>query len=80
MGVLLTYGLTQALTHNDHETLRAEIAAVYAAQTAAQLAEQKAHLIQHYEAHIHSLKTRHAETIQLTRRDSTNQSRAVLKG
>lgn len=80
IGVLLTYSIIRTQARTNYEAIRTEIAEIYAAKTEAHLAEQKAHLMQRYEARILALKSRHTETIALTRRDSTNQSRAVLKG
>jgi len=76
VGAVLAHGLLRSQASTDRETLKAELAEIYQAKAGA----DQARIVQSYEARIHTLETRHAETILLTRRDSANQSRAVLKG
>ncbi len=76
IGTILTYSLLSRQRTIDRDTLRANIAEQYTTKAAA----DQAHIIQRYEARIRELETRHAHIVRLNRRDSTHQSRAVLKG
>ncbi|HNT74645.1 MAG TPA: Holliday junction resolvase-like protein [Anaerolineae bacterium] len=72
-GLLVGAGLTYWL-------LRAQARAAAAESYADKSATEHARLAQRYEARIRELESRHAETVLLTRRDTADQSRAVLKG
>ncbi len=76
IGVAVTYLLLRGREQAQHGDLRDEIAATYRARAEA----ERARLIQHYEARIQELEGRHAETVVSARRQSAEQSRAVLKG
>lgn len=75
-GVALAYWLLRTRDQGQQGDLRDEIAATYHARAEA----ERARLVQHYEARIHELEDHHAETVVSARRQSTEQSRAVLKG
>jgi len=76
LGVAASYWLLRARDRGERGDLREEIAATYHARVAA----ERARLVQHYEARIHELEGEHAETVIYARRQSAEQSRAVLKG
>lgn len=73
LGLFLGAGLTYWLLREHMRTAAAE-------SYAARAATEQARLAQRYEARIRELEARHAETVLLTRRDTADQSRAVLKG
>lgn len=76
IGVVVSYLLLRTRDQGQQGDLRDEIAATYRARAEA----ERSRLVQHYEARIHELENQHAETVVLARRQSTEQSRAVLKG
>ncbi|HOU12286.1 MAG TPA: Holliday junction resolvase-like protein [Anaerolineae bacterium] len=76
IGVALAYWLLRVREQGQRGDLRDEIAATYRARTEA----ERARLAQQYEARIHELEEQHAETVVSARRQSAEQSRAVLKG
>lgn len=76
IGVVVSYLLLRTRDQGPQHDLRDEIAATYRARADA----ERARLVQHYEAHIHELEDHHAETVISARRQSAEQSRAVLKG
>ncbi|HOT92488.1 MAG TPA: Holliday junction resolvase-like protein [Anaerolineae bacterium] len=76
IGVAVTYWLLRRPEQTQRSDLRDEIAATYRARAEA----ERARLIQHYEGRIRALENRHAETLLSARRQSSEQSRAVLKG
>lgn len=76
IGVAISYLLLRTRDQGPRDDLRDEIAATYRARAEA----ERARLVQHYEARLHELEGRHAETVVSARRQSTEQSRAVLKG
>jgi predicted Holliday junction resolvase-like endonuclease len=76
IGVVVSYLLLRARDHGQRGDLRDEIAATYHARAEA----EQARLVQYYEARIHELEDQHAETVVSARRQSAEQSRAVLKG
>lgn len=76
IGAALMAGAQRLLGRAERESLRAEITEAYTDR----VATERERLIQRYESRIRELETRHAETILLTRRESADQSRAVLKG
>ncbi len=76
LGAALMYGVQRFRERADRESLRAEVTERYTDKIAA----ERERIVQRYEARIRELEARHAETVLLTRRESTDQSRAVLKG
>ena len=76
IGVVGAYLLLRTRDQGQHGALRDEIAETYRARAEA----EQARLVQHYEARIHALENQHAETVVSARRQSSEQSRAVLKG
>ncbi|MGC9469290.1 MAG: Holliday junction resolvase-like protein [Anaerolineae bacterium] len=76
LGVLLSAWLIRGRERVDRQTLRAEIAETYAAQTET----ERARIVRAYETKIHKLEEAHRQALEQTRRDTVNQSRAVLKG
>jgi predicted Holliday junction resolvase-like endonuclease len=76
IGVVVSYLLLRTRDQGQRGDLRDEIAATYHAKAEA----ERSRLVQHYEARIHELEDQHAETVVLARRQSAEQSRAVLKG
>lgn len=76
IGVALAYWLLRAREQGQRGDLRDEIAATYRARAEA----ERSRLAQQYEARIHELEEQHAETVVSARRQSAEQSRAVLKG
>lgn len=76
IGVVAAYWLLRGRDQGQRGDLRDEIAATYRARAEA----EQSRLVQHYEARIHALENQHAETVIAARRQSSEQSRAVLKG
>ncbi len=76
IGVALSYWLLRTRDQGQRGDLRDEITETYRARAEA----ERSRLVQHYEARIHELEDQHAETVVSARRQSTEQSRAVLKG
>jgi predicted Holliday junction resolvase-like endonuclease len=76
LGAVIAVWLTRQRERVSRETLRAEVAETYDAKGAA----ERARIVRAYEGQIAELRAGHRDDLTQARRNSVNQSRAVLKG
>ena len=75
-GAALVYFLLTRDQESNRQAWQQQVREAYRAK----MATEQARLAQDYEEKFHTLEREHAVTIKQARKDSTNQSRAVLKG
>ena len=75
-GAALVYFLLTRSQESNRQAWQEQVREAYRAK----IATEQAKLTQVYEEKLHTLETEHAASIKQARRDSTDQSRAVLKG
>lgn len=76
IGAVVAYLLLRGRDAAQHDALRDEFVETYRARADA----ERARIVQDYESRIHELESQHSETLTHARRQSADQSRAVLKG